>query len=186
MGRDWGSMATKPDGATALSRLGRVVAGVGKDPLAQVARGRRAAHGGPAPAPGGAAPPRSPASAAGPASPRLAALGPARPRRPSARLRPPRDHPRSRHLAGGDPASLADPNVFVVMVAAILEEGAADGAVLVEVRFGPTGGGVAPGLRALFREAERHLEGCVAAAHEGLGGIDFRVDPYDREADPAL
>ena len=35
-------------------------------------------------------------------------------------------------------------------------------------------------------ETERLLEACLLAAREGLAGIDFRVDPYDTEADPSL
>src|SRR4029453_5404373 len=35
------------------------------------------------------------------------------------------------------------------------------------------------------REAVR-LEACLQAAREGLGGVDFRVDPYDVTADPDL
>jgi adenosine deaminase len=117
---------------------------------------------------------------------------------------------------GGVPAS--DPENCVAMVADILEEGAADGAVLVEVRFGRLGCGTSPpDFMPLFREAERRvrrryprlraeaiaylsvrddpallraeeqrLDACIRAARAGLGGVDFRVDPYDTEADPAL
>ena len=107
---------------------------------------------------------------------------------------------------------------MIAKIADALEEGAADGAVLVEIRFG--GGGLAllrPDFRMLFREAERRvqaryprlcaeaigylnlvndpdrlrsterqLERCLQLAGEGLAGVDFRVDPYDTEADPAL
>jgi adenosine deaminase len=40
-----------------------------------------------------------------------------------------------------------------------------------------------------LRAEERRLEACLRAAREGLGGVDFRVDPYDvtsATADPAL
>ncbi|MGH2533834.1 MAG: hypothetical protein ACRDJW_16200 [Thermomicrobiales bacterium] len=116
-----------------------------------------------------------------------------------------------------DGASDADPNLFVARVADTLEEGAADGAVLIEVRFGETLAGSPPDFMPRFREAERRvraryprlraeaigflnlvadpsrfakeerrLEACLRAAGEGLAGVDFRVDPYDTEADPAL
>ncbi|MGH2561301.1 MAG: hypothetical protein ACRDJH_19705 [Thermomicrobiales bacterium] len=116
-----------------------------------------------------------------------------------------------------DGASDDDPDLFIARVADTLEEGAADGAVLIEVRFGITLAGSPPDFMPLFREAERRvqaryprlraeavgflhvaddpglvaeaerwLEACLAAAREGLGGVDFRVDPYDTEADPAL
>lgn len=111
----------------------------------------------------------------------------------------------------------ADPESFVARVADTLEEGAADGAVLVEVRFGATLAVSPQNLMPLFREAERRvrqrypylraeaigwlnpvgdpdrlleeerrLETCLRLAPEGLAGVDFRVDPYDTEADPAL
>jgi imidazolonepropionase-like amidohydrolase len=40
-----------------------------------------------------------------------------------------------------------------------------------------------------LRAEERRLEACLRAARDGLGGVDFRVDPYDvtsATADPAL
>jgi adenosine deaminase len=111
-----------------------------------------------------------------------------------------------------------DPEYMIAKIADALEEGAADGAVLVELRFGA--GGLAllrPDFMALFRAAERQvqahyprlraeaigflqlvndparlraaegqLERCLALADEGLAGLDFRVDPYTAEADPAL
>ncbi len=115
-------------------------------------------------------------------------------------------------------ASEDDPETAIAVWADILEEGAADGAVLIEVRFGVTDRALArPDFMALFREAERRvreryprlraeaigyiglrpdparlreaerqMETCLRAAREGLGGVDFRVDPYDAEADPAL
>ena len=111
-----------------------------------------------------------------------------------------------------------DPEYMVAKIADALEEGAADGAVLVEMRFGA--GGLAlmrPDFMTLFREAERQvqaryprlraeaigylnlvndqtrlytaeqqLERCLQAAGEGLAGVDFRLNPYDTEADPSL
>jgi adenosine deaminase len=106
---------------------------------------------------------------------------------------------------------------FVARVAETLREGAADGAVLVEIRFGAGQIETRPDFMALFRAAERQaqaqyprlraeaigylgvaadpavlasgerqLAACVRAAPAGLGGVDFRVDPYDTAADPAL
>lgn len=112
----------------------------------------------------------------------------------------------------------ADPENLISRVADTLEEGAADGAVLIEIRFGVATEVISrPGGMELFREAERRvqaryprlraeaigylgltsdpgrlaaaereLEWCLRAAGEGLGGVDFRVDPYDTAADPAL
>lgn len=112
----------------------------------------------------------------------------------------------------------ADPENVISRIANTLEEGAADGAVLIEIRFGAATEVISrPGGMALFREAERRvqaryprlraeaigylgltsdperlaaaereLEWCLHAAGEGLGGVDFRIDPYDSEADPAL
>jgi adenosine deaminase len=113
-----------------------------------------------------------------------------------------------------DAAETEDPETFVLMIANILEEAAADGAVLVEVRCGPAGLASSPtALVPLLREAERRvqalyprlraeaigylrvpddadqalawerrLESCIEAAGLGLGGVDFTVVPYDREA----
>jgi adenosine deaminase len=101
-------------------------------------------------------------------------------------------------------------DVFVERVADVIREAAADGAILVEVRFGS-----ATSFRAdfmpLFREAElrvqrdfprcqaeaiisgltpgrpdrwdRVLPRCLDLAREGLGGIDIIPDPYAAEAD---
>src|SRR5205823_8449566 len=111
-----------------------------------------------------------------------------------------------------DGLSDADPGTLVERVADVLEEGAADGAILIEVRFGGNQL-LRPDLMPLFREAERRvrqrhpglhaeaigylgliddpgrllveerrLEACLRAAADGLGGVDFRVDPYDSEA----
>src|SRR6478672_797806 len=110
-----------------------------------------------------------------------------------------------------------DADNFVARVAATLTEGAADGAVLVEIRFGADQVEMRPDFMALFRAAEqaaqaqyprlraeaiaylsvlddpavlaaseRRLAACLRAAPAGLGGVDFRVDPYDTAADPAL
>jgi adenosine deaminase len=104
----------------------------------------------------------------------------------------------------------ARPDVFVDRVADAIRDGAADGAILVEVRFGS-----AASFRAdfmpLFREAELHaqrdfpgcqaeaiisglmparpdrwervLPRCLELAREGLGGIDIIPEPYAAEAD---
>jgi adenosine deaminase len=115
-------------------------------------------------------------------------------------------------------APQGDPETAIAVWEDVLEEGAADGAILVEVRFGVTGLALArPDFMGLFREAERRvqsrhprlraeaigylglrpdparladagrrLEICLRAARDGLAGVDFRVDPYDTEAAPAL
>jgi adenosine deaminase len=100
--------------------------------------------------------------------------------------------------------------IFVARVEDLLEEAAADGAVLVEVRFGNQTM-LRPGFMELFREAERRVqlrypqlraeaiatlllwheperlerivEGCVRLARQGLRGIDFLYQPYETEAD---
>jgi adenosine deaminase len=111
-----------------------------------------------------------------------------------------------------------DPEYMIAKITDALEEGAADGAILVEIRFGL--GSIAlrrPDFMGLFREAERQaqsrypqlcaeaigflslvndreylqlteqqLETCLRLAGEGLAGVDFRINPYDTEADPAL
>ncbi|MCA1722891.1 MAG: hypothetical protein LC748_01285 [Thermomicrobia bacterium] len=102
------------------------------------------------------------------------------------------------------------PENFIARVADALEEAAADGAILVEVRFGGTTI-LRPDFMPLFREAERRvrvryprlhaeaiivfvqawtpeqlercLETCIRAAREGLAGADFISAPYDTEAD---
>lgn len=111
-----------------------------------------------------------------------------------------------------------DPEYIVAKITDALEEGAADGASLIEVRFGLGSFALRPpDFMSLFREAERQaqrrypqlcaeaigylglvndqeylqvmekqLERCLQMANEGLAGVDFRVDPYDTEADPAL
>ncbi len=117
--------------------------------------------------------------------------------------------PRLRVLASVFPApqeaDAVDEN-FIARVEDLLEEAAADGAVLVEVRFGGETV-LRPGFMALFREAERRVrarhprlraeasftlilwyeperlervvQACVRAASEGLGGIDLLYKPYD-------
>jgi adenosine deaminase len=100
--------------------------------------------------------------------------------------------------------------IFVARVEDLLEEAAADGAVLVEVRFGNQTM-LRPGFMELFREAERRVQlrypqlraeaiatlllwhepellerivdGCVRLARQGLRGIDFLYQPYETEAD---
>jgi adenosine deaminase len=99
---------------------------------------------------------------------------------------------------------------FVAWVEDALEEAAADGAVLVEMRFGKEEV-LRPGFMTLFREAERRvqarhpalrveaiiilmpwqtpellerlLDTCVSMAREGLSGIDLLYQPYDAEVD---
>jgi adenosine deaminase len=104
----------------------------------------------------------------------------------------------------------ADPDLFVARIVDILEEGAADGAILIEVLFG--GQTI---LRSdfmhCFRQAERQVQQrypylraealiaatrptstiwieqllpvCLAMAQEGLAGINIIPDSYDTEAD---
>jgi adenosine deaminase len=111
-----------------------------------------------------------------------------------------------------------DPEDIATKMVDVLEEGAAQGAVLLEVRCGVLSQALSRyDALSLFREAEqrvqarwpslraeligyiglgndrpwsqhpeKRLEACLRMAREGLGGVDFRVDPYDAEADPAL
>jgi adenosine deaminase len=100
--------------------------------------------------------------------------------------------------------------IFVARVADLLEEAAADGAVLVEARFG-NATILRPNFMELFCEAEHQVQqrypqlraeaiatlllwldpeqierivaGCIHAANEGLRGIDLLYQPYDTEAD---
>jgi adenosine deaminase len=108
------------------------------------------------------------------------------------------------------PGSYDSAEHFVAWVEDALEEAAADGAVLVEERFGKEEI-LRPNFMALFREAERRvqarhpalraeaiiilmpwqtpellerlLEACVSAAQEGLAGIDLLYQPYDAEVE---
>jgi adenosine deaminase len=101
-----------------------------------------------------------------------------------------------------------DDELFIARVEDLLEEGATQGAVLVEVRFGNETI-LRPGFMDMFREAERRvsqryprlraeavvilmlwyapdkleqlIQACLQAAGQGLGGIDFLYEPYDRE-----
>ena len=102
-----------------------------------------------------------------------------------------------------------DDNIFVEWLSASLADVAADGAVLLEVRFGAKGG-LRPGFMSLFREAESRVrvshpgfyaealvtglwpsrpgapeafEDSLRAAGEGLAGIDFMPFPYDEDVD---
>lgn len=113
-----------------------------------------------------------------------------------------------------DHTSDDDPEVFISRMVDLLEEEAADGAMLVEVISGPDAA-LRSDFIALFREAERRvqqryprihaeaigwlqvtsdtlpraerqLEAYLLAARKGLAGINLRIDPYDTEADPAL
>jgi adenosine deaminase len=104
----------------------------------------------------------------------------------------------------------ADPDLFVSRIVDVLEEGAADGAILIEVLFGAQTV-LRPDLMRCFRQAERYVQqrypllraealiaatrpasaswidqllpACLAMAHEGLAGIHIIPDPYDTEAD---
>lgn len=103
-----------------------------------------------------------------------------------------------------------DPELFVARIAALLEEEARDGAILVEVRCGQESP-LRPEFMALFREAERRVQArypclraevivplllwfeperlervlaaCLRLAREGLAGIDLLYRPYDTEAE---
>lgn len=120
---------------------------------------------------------------------------------------------RLRRLAKVFPAMAeedAAPENFIARVEDLLTEAAADGAILVEMRFGNETL-LRPDLMALFREAERRtqtryptlraeatatlipwhdparleqlFDATLRAAHEGLTGIDLLYEPYDAEAD---
>jgi adenosine deaminase len=121
--------------------------------------------------------------------------------------------PRLALLAKVFPASEeadAEPENFCARLEDLLEEGAADGAVLVELRFGGETA-LRPDMMPLFHEAarrvrgrhpgfhaeatytlvtsyeaerlERVLDACLRAAHAGLSGIDLLYQPYDTEAE---
>jgi adenosine deaminase len=105
----------------------------------------------------------------------------------------------------------ADQENFVARIEDLLDEGAADGAVMVEMRFGGPTALQHPDFMAAFREAERMVRlrypnlravaiytllvwdepdrlesvvaACLRAANEGLAGIDLLYRPYDAEAD---
>jgi adenosine deaminase len=104
----------------------------------------------------------------------------------------------------------ASDEIFVARVVDLLEEAAADRAVLAEVRFG-NDTILRPAFMELFHEAERQVQlrypdlraeaiatlllwleperverivaGCLQAASQGLRGIDLLYQPYDTEAD---
>lgn len=121
--------------------------------------------------------------------------------------------PRLGQLAGTlrlPPEADAEPENFIARVEDLLDEAAADGAWLVEVRFGNETV-LRPDFMDLFREAERRvrarypllraeaiatlllwleperlgmiLDACIHAARDGLRGIDLLYRPYDTEAD---
>jgi adenosine deaminase len=103
-----------------------------------------------------------------------------------------------------------DPANFIARVEDLLCEGAADGAVLIEVIFGAATI-LVPDMMALFREAERRAQqrypqlcaealiaatnptgerwvdllfpACLAAVPAGLAGINIIAEPYDAEMD---
>ena len=122
--------------------------------------------------------------------------------------------PRLARLAKVFPASAeadAEPANFIARIEDLLEEGAADGAILIEMRFGGATALQHPDFMALFREAERRVRvrypalraeaaytlltwdeperlaqvvaACLRATREGLGGIDLQYIPYDTEAE---
>jgi adenosine deaminase len=104
----------------------------------------------------------------------------------------------------------ADPDLFVARIVDILQEGAADGAILIEVLFGGQTV-LRPDFMHCFRQAEQQvrqrypylraealiaamrpasarwtdqlLPACLAMAQQGLAGIHIIPDPYDSEAD---
>lgn len=121
--------------------------------------------------------------------------------------------PRLAQLASVFPAppeADAEPENFVARLEDLLEEGAADGAVLIELRFGGETA-LRPDMMQLFHEAvrrvrqryptlhaeaiytlltwydaerlERVVAACARAAREGLSGIDLLYRPYDTEAE---
>ena len=118
--------------------------------------------------------------------------------------------PRLAQLASVFPAPIeadADPENVIARIEDLLEEGAADGALLIEMRFGGKMAIQHPDFMALFHEAERRVRhrhptlhaaaiytllmwsepdqlehlvtACVRAADEGLAGIDLLYAPYD-------
>jgi adenosine deaminase len=121
--------------------------------------------------------------------------------------------PRLRHIATVQPAPTemdAPAENFIARVKDLLEEAAADGAVLVEVRFGGETA-LRPDFMELFRAAEeqvrqryphfyaeaiytlllfyepsrleRVIQACLRAAGDGLRGVDLLYEPYTTEAD---
>ena len=119
------------------------------------------------------------------------------------------DHNRQFDRAAVDTLD-TDPAYIIARIMHLLMEGAADGAVLIEITFGPATI-LKPDFMALFREAERrvqaqfpklraealiagtqptgalwcdvYLPACLAAAQDGLAGIHIIPDPYDAEMD---
>jgi adenosine deaminase len=120
---------------------------------------------------------------------------------------------RLQHIGAIVPKTLeadAQDENFIARIEDLLAEAAADGAVLVEVRFGNETI-LRPAFMELFREAERRVRvryprlraeaiatlllwlpaerlerivaGCLRAAREGLRGVDFLYQPYETEAD---
>ncbi len=127
--------------------------------------------------------------------------------------RTPPGMPRLERLAKVLPASAeddADPENFIARIEDVLAEGASDGALLVEIRFGGETAVQHPDFMALFHEAERRvrlryphlrtaaiytlllwyedarlepvLAACLRAARAGLSGVDLLYAPYDTEA----
>lgn len=105
------------------------------------------------------------------------------------------------------------PENFIARIEELLEEGATDGAILVEARFGNETV-LRPDFVDLFREAERRVQGrhpafhaeaivtlllwqdpeelgrvvdlCARRGAAGIAGVDLLYAPYDTEADWAL
>jgi adenosine deaminase len=125
----------------------------------------------------------------------------------------PPGEPRLRQIASIQPASAerdAPAENFVARVEDLLEEAAADGAILVEMRFGGETA-LRPAFMDLFRVAEqgvrkhhphfraeaaftlllfydparleRVVRACIRAADNGLRGIDLLYQPYETEAE---
>lgn len=122
--------------------------------------------------------------------------------------------PRLDQLAKVFPATAEDDahqENFIARLEDLLDEGAADGAVMVEMRFGGLTALQHPDFMVAFREAERRVRlrhpdlraaaiytlllwdepdrlesvvaACLRAAYAGLAGIDLLYRPYDAEAD---
>ncbi|MGH2367691.1 MAG: hypothetical protein ACRDI2_05780, partial [Chloroflexota bacterium] len=71
-----------------------------------------------------------------------------------------------------------DSEVFVTRVAEVLEEGAADGAVLLEVRFGSDRLVARPDFMACFRDAERRVQARYPRLRaEAIGYLNVRGQP---------
>jgi adenosine deaminase len=96
--------------------------------------------------------------------------------------------PRLRGLFAGDAALVLPAAVggeaeeVIAKLVDLLEEGAADGAILIEVRAGPSNGGIQhPEFMALFREAERRVRSRYPLlCAEAIGFLIVSADPAQR------